>query len=87
MLEAEDINKVSTITQNTVIPISLVVTIVSGIFWVSSLYYRVEAQGKEIDTNKQTISKIYEKMEIVNRRLYRMEGRLNIKDREDIDGE
>ena len=56
-------------------PVSFVLVLLGGAFWLTTMYDQGNANAKAIDTYNQTLSKI-------SRRLDRIEAALNIKDRE-----
>lgn len=74
--------KVAKITETTLLPISLVLTIIGGVFWLTMIYSQTEANAKEIskikDDGREIISKIDEKQTLMLDRLSRIEGRLEI---------
>lgn len=77
-------------TEKTLVPVGLVITAISGIFWVSSLYYKVEATAKGLDNLYKDVATYNRAITKVDRRLYRMETVMKIKNREpaeDEDGE
>lgn len=76
----------SILNNNTLIPIGLVVSMISGIFWISSVYYKVEASAREVDSHTKTISSIARTLTKMDRRMFRMEAKMHIKEREPTDG-
>jgi hypothetical protein len=64
---------VNKLTENTLIPVSLVVTFCGGIVWLSALWYREEANSKSISEIRQQIKEdkilLREDFEKVNRKL------------------
>lgn len=70
------------ITENTLLPISLIVLIGGGIFWISAMWSQVQASSdeiKDIKTNQSKMSDdvINQNKEIIQR-LTRIEERLAI---------
>lgn len=68
-----------TITETTLIPISLVITLVGGIVWLSTLYARTEETAKAIirvEANQQGYN---ENLREIISRLSRIEGALGEK--------
>ena len=58
---------VSKITQNTLIPLSLVITLTAGIFWLSKIYFTGEA-------NRVAIREMQVDLKTVDRRTATIEG-------------
>lgn len=46
------------VTEKTLVPISLVTTIVGGVVWLTTLWYKTEANAAEIAQIKQTSTEI-----------------------------
>ena len=53
----------SKISENTVVPISLILSLVGGIFWLSTLYVKQESEAKEIIDLKASVSETNTKTE------------------------
>lgn len=71
------------ITESTLIPISLVGTIIGGIVWLSVIYFKAEAAANDIDKIEQRLevlqSKIVEQNEKILEKVTRLETRLESK--------
>jgi hypothetical protein len=80
-----------TITVNTLIPISLVISIVGGVAWLTKLYFTTEATAQTVIKVERTVlslqteyaaqnlknqKEIYEKLNEINQRLSRLEVNL-----------
>lgn len=72
------------ITHNTLIPLSLVLTLVGGVFWLSSMYTTVSAAQQDFAEARRYLQQI-------DQRLSRIEGALSrgsvIIKKDDDDGE
>lgn len=75
------------IDEKTVVPISFIIILASGIFWLTSLYSEVkanQAEIKQLRSIKQTQSKMFQEQIVllnqqltsINTRLSKIEGRL-----------
>lgn len=73
----ERINK---ITENTLLPVSLVVILVGGVFWLTTLYNQTVSNAQDIsaiETKQDLLTKeLTEKQSLILDRLSRIEGRL-----------
>lgn len=58
------------ITQNTLIPLSLVITLLGGVFWLSSMYTTVVAAQQDFSEAKRYLQQI-------DQRLSRIEGAMS----------
>jgi hypothetical protein len=65
-----------TITPNTLIPISALVAIVAGVFWLSVLYSDVQSVIGEIESAKVFRMKMWEHQISMDRRLAHIEGKI-----------
>lgn len=72
--------RISKITENTLLPISLVVVLIGGVFWLTSIYNQTVANAQDIlniqETQDIMIEKLTEKQTLMLDRLSRIEGRL-----------
>ena len=70
------------ITEKTYVSLGLVIVIIGGIGWLTSIYWKTESNASELIK----YSEKYEKLEIVlqsmDRRLSRIEGKLGVNNRE-----
>lgn len=70
------------LTESTLIPISLVVTLLGGVFWLSAMWSQVQAASEDIAevTQKQEVlsDKLIEQNQQIIERLARIEARLGI---------
>lgn len=66
--------KISEITEKTLLPLSLVITLVGGVLWLASMHASLAETSHRIETleHKQ------ETIERIDRRLARIEGKLGI---------
>jgi hypothetical protein len=73
-------SSVQKITENTLLPISLVITLVGGVFWLTTIYSQSNANAveiKEMKTKQELIiQELSEKQTLMLDRLARIEGRL-----------
>lgn len=63
------------ITENTLIPLSLLAVIAGGIFWFSTLYAEVRASSTDIQDLKNTMRQL----QSIDQRLSRIEGKLGLR--------
>lgn len=70
--------KVKSISENTLLPISLVITLGGGIMWLTTIYNLTSANEKAIERveNKQNIYN--DNLAIIRDKLSNIEGRLGI---------
>lgn len=54
----------SKLTENTLIPLSLVITIIGGVVWLSVMYQRVEAHQEKLGHIEQQQDHIVEKQKL-----------------------
>jgi len=71
------------ISEETLLPISLVIVLVGGVFWLSSAYSQITANAADIADIKDERVELTTVISRIDRRLSRIEGRLKIKGRED----
>lgn len=64
----------SRITEDTLIPVSLVITIVGGVFWLSALWHKADANAEAIQEIKAERKEFIELVTNVDKRLSFMEG-------------
>ena len=73
----------SKITETTLIPLSLLGTIVGGVVWLSVIYYKAEAAASDIDKIEQRLEvlqqKIVEQNEKILEKVTRLETKLESK--------
>lgn len=69
------------ISEKTLIPISTILVIVGAVFWLTNIYnlantnaYGIESIKKKVST---TDSKIIERIDLIDQRLSRIEGKLD----------
>lgn len=62
------------INEKTLIPLSLMITIIGGVYWLSNLNFKANASEKEIEKLNKKITVI----QSIDTRLSRIEGALNI---------
>lgn len=67
------------ITENTLVPISLLTVIVGGVFWLSSMYSKVEAHAKSMEVVEAKQDKHIEVLQSIDKRLTRIEAKLESK--------
>ena len=67
------------ITEKTLIPVSLVVVIVGGVFWFSNLWAVSKQNAEDIKEIKIKQEEYNSNMYQVNQRLSRIEGALGVK--------
>lgn len=79
--------KLMQISEDTLLPISLVIVLVGGVFWLSSAYSQISANAADIADIKQERETLTAVVSRIDRRLSRIEGRLKIKGREEYDEE
>ncbi len=65
-----------TINQRTLMPISLVITLMSAVIWISTIYFKVDAQGAQIQKNDDRIESHMKILIEIRERLIRIEERL-----------
>lgn len=74
------------ITENTAIPISLLLVILGGAAWLTSIYFTGQANSAQIQELKsdqsQEFLRLNQSLEDIRERLSRIEGRLDIKHKE-----
>lgn len=72
--------KITKITESTLIPISFVVSLVGGVFWLTTIYSQSNANAVEITEIKSKqevlVQTLNEKQTLMLDRLSRIEGRL-----------
>lgn len=68
----------STITKNTGISISLAISLLGGVFWLSSIYYQASSNAQDISEIKKSHDMYLQNARDINKRLGRIEGRLGI---------
>ncbi len=72
-----------TITENTLVPISLVIAIGGGIFWLTEIYFNGQANANSITDIKQNQEKFIEDVSKdvaqIKKSLNRIEGKLDVK--------
>lgn len=66
------------ITENTVLPLSLVGVLFGGIVWLTQIHYTAEAAVENTNKNRRNVETIQIYMQSIDRRLSRIEGKLNI---------
>lgn len=66
------------ISEGTLVPLSLVLTIAGGAFWISSVYSMAATNSKEIQMLRDKQDQYYEEIQKVDERLSRIEGKLGI---------
>lgn len=64
------------ITENTPISISLLISLAGGIFWLTTLYSKTEANAEALKRIEYNQEKYTENLEQINERLSRIEGYL-----------
>lgn len=62
------------ITENTFVPVSLVISIAGGILWLSAMWYKTEASAAEIEKVKTDLAVL--KFDVVDR-LARIETKID----------
>lgn len=68
----------SKITEKTLIPLSLVITLSGGIYWFTATYFQSVANAKDIAELKSDNRGVTEIMRSVDTRLSRIEGKLGV---------
>lgn len=66
-----------TITEKTLVPLSLVVTLVTGAMWVKDVAAKGDASSSRVDRLVSQTDKIFEKLNEVAERLTRIEANQN----------
>lgn len=66
-----------------VVPISSVVSLLGGIIWLTMAFAQIKENGNRIADLKKSKDVYNETVQKIDRRLSRIEGRLNITPRED----
>jgi len=66
------------INDKTAVSLSVVAVLISGIVWLSTVFAQVRHNGRDIDELKVKTTRSVEVMESIDRRLSRIEGKLNI---------
>jgi hypothetical protein len=66
------------ITEKTLIPISLVVVIIGGVAWFTSLYSKAASLETSLDDVKRTQESYIQYMQRIDHRLSRIEGKLGV---------
>ena len=69
----------SSITQKTLISIPLLISIVLGIVWITDIAAQAKINKSKISRQVKTVDKIYSKLEDIDKRLSRIEGKLESK--------
>ncbi len=70
--------KIRSITEGTVIPLSLVLVLIGGIFWLSTVYSTANTTMEEVKLLRQKQDDYYDTIEKIDVRLSRIEGKLGI---------
>lgn len=65
------------ITEKTLIPLSLVMTLIGGVFWLTSIYFEAKAANSSITEIKQKQDSYTETLNSIDKRLSRIEGFLS----------
>jgi len=72
------------ITENTLIPVSLVISIIGGAVWVSAIWYDTRANAKSIEKIKEDqkvlANELVQTQKIMIEKLTRIETKLGIND-------
>ena len=68
-----------TITEQTLLPLSLVGVLIGGVFWFSNLWAISKQNSEEIKEIKSKQEEYVQNMYQVNQRLSRIEGALGVK--------
>lgn len=66
------------ITETTLFPLSLVILIAGGVFWLSSVYSTASTTKDEVTLLRQKQDEYYDAIQKVDERLSRIEGKLGI---------
>lgn len=70
--------KLQALTQDTLIPISLVITLIGGVSWLTTLYNETKANAAAISDIYQEQKLYQDKIDRVLVKLSRIEGKLGI---------
>lgn len=68
--------KLKAITDKTLIPISMVLTIIGGVAWLTTLYNETKAHGTQINDLWKEQEQVSQKIDRVLEKLNRIEGKL-----------
>lgn len=69
----------SIITEKTLIPVSLVLTIMGGVSWLTSMSYKIEANRHNIETIQQDNKNVILLLNSIDKRLLEIEITLKLK--------
>ena len=69
------------ITEETLIPLGLVIAMIGGIFWLSSIYFETKTSANDIKDLKAQQELYNQTLSNIDHRLSRIEGKLGISDR------
>lgn len=67
-----------TFTEGTFIPVSLVIVAMGGMMWLTTLYAKTEANALTLTKIEQKQDAYNQSMELIIRKLTRIEGKLNL---------
>lgn len=70
----------SKITESTLIPLSLVITLAGGIFWLTVMHSESQANSRALQALEAKQDKYLETVQKIDRRLANIEGRLGVTD-------
>lgn len=72
-----------TLNEKTLVPISLVIVLGGGIFWLSTVFAQVRHNGVKINEINNDQKVYLQTVQQIDRRLSNIEGRLGIESKED----
>ena len=70
--------KLKKLSEDTLIPVSFMVVLAGGIFWLSSMYSEVKANTTSVDELKKTNEAYMKTVQSIDTRLSRIEGKLGV---------
>ncbi len=72
------VREMKAITETTLLPISLVIVVIGGIVWLTSLYAKTDESFKAIARLESSQDAYYRNLQEISTRLSRIEGKLGI---------
>jgi len=71
------------LNEDTLVPISLVLVFIGGVYWLSSLYFNTNANAKAIEEMARNEAETRAILMSIDQRLSRIEGKLDVNEREE----
>lgn len=71
-------DKLKKISEDTLIPLSFIVVLSGGVFWITSMYSEVKANTQSIQELKETNEAYIRTVQSIDSRLSRIEGKLGV---------